>query len=92
MTEKELFAKSTFIDLFKMNEVDRIEREDELYIQAKKLDVEKRFKESMKKYEKLLNDKISIGESGKLPDCKYDIKDYNWGNYTCNVNVCFSGI
>jgi uncharacterized protein (DUF927 family) len=88
MTEEEqLFSKDTFINLSKMNEIDRIEQEDKLFIQARKLGVEKRFKESLKKYEKLLNDKIPIGEGGKLPQCKsYDIENYNWGNYTCNVN------
>ena len=87
MTEKELFSKDTFIDLFKMNEIERIEREDELFIQARKLGVEKRFKESLKKYEKLLKDKIQISDNGKLPQCKkYEIDNYNWGNYTCNNN------
>jgi len=87
MTEEQLFSKDTFINLSKMNEIDRIEQEDKLFIQARKLGVEKKFKESLKKYEKLLNEKISIGESGKLPQCKsYDIEHYNWGNYTCNAN------
>ena len=87
MTEEQLFSKETFINLSKMNEIDRIEQEDKLFIQARKLGVEKKFKESLKKYEKLLSEKISIGESGKLPQCKsYDIEHYNWGNYTCNVN------
>lgn len=86
MTEKELFSKKTFIDLFKMSEIDRIEREDELFFEAKRLNVEKRFKESLKKYSSLLNDKMSIGENLKLPKCKYDIENYNMGNYTCNIN------
>ena len=41
MTEKELLSKKTFIDLFKKNELDRIEREDELFIEARKLGIEK---------------------------------------------------
>lgn len=86
MSEKELFDKQIFIDLFKMNEIDRLQREDELFIEARKLGVEKRFKESLKKYEKLLGDKISIGENLKLPKCKYDIENYNMGSYTCNIN------
>ena len=86
MTEKELFDKQIFIDLFKMNEIDRIQREDELFIEARKLGVEKRFKESLKKYDKLLNDKIPIGDNLNLPKCKYDIENYNMGNYTCNLN------
>jgi len=86
MTEKELFAKKTFIDLFSKPEIDRLEREDELYIEARKLGVEKKFKESLKKYSKILNDKINIGENLKLPYCKYEIDNYNMGNYTCNIN------
>ena len=49
MTEKELLSKETFIDLFGKSEIDRIEREDELFIEAKKLGLEKRFKDSLKK-------------------------------------------
>lgn len=87
MTEEQLFSKDTFINLLKMNEIDRIEQEDKLFIQARKLGVEKKFKESLKKYEKLLSEKIQIGDGGKLPQCKsYDIENYNWGNYTCNAN------
>ena len=86
MTEKELFKKSTFIDLFNLNEIEKIEREDELFIEARKLGVEKRFKESLKKYEKLLKSKIAIDDDNKLPKCKYNIEDFKWGNYTCCLN------
>jgi uncharacterized protein (DUF927 family) len=86
MLEKELFKKSTFIDLFNMNEIERIEREDELFIEARKLGVEKRFKESLKKYEKILKSKIAIDDDNKLPKCKYNIEDFKWGNYTCCLN------
>lgn len=86
MSEKELFDKQTFIDLFNLNNIDKIQREDELFLEAKKLGVEKRFKESLKRYESLLKDKIPIDENGKLPKSKYDIENYVWGNYTCNIN------
>ena len=86
MEEKELFSKKTFIDLFNKNEIDRLEREDELFLYAKKLGVEKRFKDSLKKYEKILKDKINIGDNLKLPKSNYDIENYNMGNYTCNIN------
>lgn len=86
MTEKELLSKETFIDLFNKNEIDRIEREDELFIEAKKLGIEKRFKESLKKYQSLLKEKISINEKLNLPKCKYEIENYNMGNYTCTIN------
>jgi len=86
MTEKDLFSKKTFIDLFNMNEIERIEREDELFIEAKKLGVEKRFKESLKKYQTLLSKKISTDNELHLPKCKYNIENYDMGNYTCTIN------
>lgn len=86
MTEKELFSKQTFIDLFNKNEIERVELEDKLYLEARKLGVEKRFKESLKKYQSILRQKISLEDSLKLPKCKYDIENYNMGNYTCNIN------
>ena len=86
MSEKQLFNKQTFIDLFNMSDIDKIEREDELFLIAKDLGVEKRFKSTLKKYEKILNDKVSIGENLKLPYCKYDIQDYNTGKYICTIN------
>ena len=86
MTEKELFSKKIFIDLLNMNEIERIEREDELFIEAKKLGVEKRFKESLKKYKALLSKKISTDNQLDLPKCKYDIENYDMGNYTCTIN------
>lgn len=86
LDEKTLFSKETFIELFNMSEIDRLEREDQLFLEAKKLGAEKRFKESLKKYEKLLSSKINIGENLKLPKCNYDIANYNMGSYTCNIN------
>lgn len=83
MTEERLFDKKTFIDLFNLNEIDRIEQEDKLFIEAKKLGYEKRFKETLKKYESLLKQKISIDDKLKLPKCKYNIENYNMGNYVC---------
>ena len=86
MEEKDLFSKETFINLFNLNEFDRIEQEDKLFIEAKKLGVEKRFKESLKKYQGLLKEKIPIDDNSKLPQCKYDISNFTWGNYSCNIN------
>ena len=86
MDEKTLFNKQTFIDLYNMGEIDRLEREDELFIEAKRLGVEKRFKESLKKYEKILGQKIKLDEKSKLPKSKYDIENYAWGNYTCGID------
>ena len=86
MNEKQLLSKETFIDLFNKNGVERIEREDELFIEAKRLGIEKRFKESIKKYEELLKEKIPVDGRLNLPKCKYDINNYNMGNYTCTIN------
>ena len=86
MSEKELLSKSTFIDLFNMNEIDRVEREDELFLIAKGLGIEKRFKESLKKYQMILSNKISLDSASQLPKCKYDVESYNMGNYTCTIN------
>ena len=86
MSEEELLSKKTFINLLNMSEIDRIEQEDKLFIEAKKLGIEKRFKETLKKYEKLLNEKISLDNSSKLPKCSYDIENYNMGGYTCTIN------
>lgn len=86
MTEEQLLAKDTFITLFNMNELDRIAEEDRLYLIAKGLGIEKRFKESLKKYQTLLKDKISIGDNLKLPKCKYDIENYNTLGYTIGIS------
>lgn len=91
MNENELLSKKTFIDLFSKNEIDRIEEEDKLFLEAKKLGIEKRFNESLKKYKKLFEDKIIVQEDLKLPKCKYDVSNYNMANYTCNINGITDG-
>lgn len=86
MNEKELLSKNTFINLFSKNKLDRIEKEDELFLEAKKLGIEKKFKESLKKYEMIFRDKIVIDNDLKLPKCKYDIENYNMGKYICQID------
>ena len=86
MTEKELLSKKTFVDLFSKSDIERIEKEDELYIEARKLGIEKRFKESLKKYQDLLKEKITLDNKVALPRCKYNIENYDFGNYTCTIN------
>lgn len=86
MSEEKLFAKETFIELFKLSEIDRIARQDELYLIAKSYGLANKFKESLKKYEKIFNDKMLVGSDLKLPKCKYDIENYNMGKYICNKN------
>ena len=86
MTEKELLSKKTFVDLFSKNEVDRIELENELFLEAKKLGIEKRFKETLKKYENVFKEKMKFGDEINLPKSKYNIENYNLGAYTCSIN------
>lgn len=86
MSEKELLSRETFVNLFSLNEFDKISKENELFLEAKRLGLEKRFKETLKRYEALFKEKISIDESSKLPKSKYDIENFKWGNYTCNIN------
>jgi uncharacterized protein (DUF927 family) len=85
MTQEELFKRETFINLFNKKDLDRTDEENKLYLIAKKYGVEKEFKKTIKQYEKVLKEKISL-EENKLPKCKYDIDNYDWGNYTCNIN------
>lgn len=85
MKEEDLFNKQTFIDLISLNEFDRIAKEDELFVISRKLGVEKRFKESLAKYEKILKSKIQV-EGSELPKCKYDISNFVFGSYVCDVN------
>ena len=91
MNEQTLFSKQTFIELFSKNEIDRIERENELFLQARSLGLEKRFKETLKKYEKVLKNKISLDDNINLPNCKYDVQNYNMGDYNCNMNGITDG-
>ena len=86
MTEEKLLSKETFINLFKQDEIDRIDMEDKLFLEAKKLGIEKRFKESLAKYKAVLGKKMSLDNSLKLPKCKYDIENYNMGSYNCTIN------
>lgn len=91
MTEQELFSKETFIELFKMSDIDRIAREDELYLVAKGFGVEKKFKDSLKKYNELFNEKISL-ETDDLPKSKYDIDNYKYNGYIVTKSGIYSNI
>lgn len=91
MDEKELFSKQTFIELFSLSQIDRLAKEDELRIEARKLGVEKEFDKSLKKYEKLLGNKMVIGKELNLPKCKYNIENYDMGQYNCTINGITDG-
>lgn len=99
MTEEELLSKQTFIDLFNLSEIDQIEREDEMYLQARKLGIASQFKNTLKKYKELLKGSIRFTGELNLPKCKYDLSEYNMGKYNCtkdgitdNQNYKFSYI
>ena len=99
MTEEELLSKQTFINLFNLSEIDQIEREDELFLQAKKLGIVNQFKQSLKKYKEVLKGTIRFTGELSLPKCKYDLSGYNMGKYNCtkdgitdNQNYKFSYI
>lgn len=83
MSEEELLKKETFYNLFTLQGIERIEKEDELYLIAKKLKILKKYNENLKKYEKMFNDKIALEEKTNLPKCKYDIQNMNTGKYIC---------
>jgi len=91
MNEQELFKKETFLELFKLSEVDRIAREDELYLIAKGLGCEKRFKDSLKKYKELFDTKISL-ETENLPKSKYDIDNYDFKQYIVTKNGIYNSL
>lgn len=86
MTEEELLCKETFIELFSKNEIDKIEYESKLLLEAKKLGIEKDFKSYLKKYEKVLANKIVLDNTLKLPKCNYNIENYDMGKYICTIN------
>ena len=86
MTEEKLLSKETFIELFNMNEIDKIEKENELYLQAKKLGILKKYNENLKKYEKICKDKILLDAKTTYPKCKYEIEKYETGKYICKIN------
>lgn len=86
MTEQQLLSKETFIELFNMNEIDKIEKENELYLKAKELGILKKYNENFKKYEKIFKDKILLQAKTTLPKCKYDIQNLDTGKYICKEN------
>ena len=83
MTEKELLSKETYIQLFNMGEIDKIEKENELYLRAKELGILKKYQDNIKKYEKIFKDKILLDAKATLPKCKYDIQSIDTGKYIC---------
>ena len=86
MTQEEILSEKTFIELFNKNEFERIKEENRLFLEAKKLGVEKQFNKTLKKYEKLFSEKISVKDNVKLPKCSYDIENYDMGKYICTIN------
>lgn len=86
MSEEELLAKETFYNLFTLQGVERIEKENELYLIAKKLKVLKKYNENLKKFEKMFKEKMVLEEKSQMPKCKYDIENMNTGKYIVTIN------
>lgn len=86
MSEEKLLSKDTFIDLFSKKDIERIEMEDLLYLEARKLGLEKKFTTSLKKYEKLFSEKIALDNEKKLPANKYELEKFDTGKYVCTVD------
>lgn len=79
MTESQLFADETIVELFSMEGVDRIKRKRELFDEAKKLGCKRDFENYIKEYEKdekKSNSKILPlnAESGAIAAKKVDIE------------------
>ena len=86
MTKEEILNKQTFIDLFQMKPLDQIERENELFLEAEKLGIKSQYKSALKQYRQLLKKNIVVNNPLELPDCKYDLTNYNMGDYTCTMD------
>ena len=86
MTEEQILSKDTYLEYLRKSEVEQIEFENKLHLQAKRLGIDKELKSAWKKYEKAFKGKISIEESNrKLPKSKYNIENYKMGKYICDI-------
>lgn len=86
MEEKDLLSKQTFIDLFNLSDVEQVEKETELYLEAKKLGCLSQFKKTLNQYKQVLKGKIRFNGELNLPKCSYDLSGYNMGSYNCNID------
>lgn len=91
MSEQDLLAKETFYKLLSKSGAERIEEEDKLFLEAKNKGIEKRFKASLKKYEKEFAQKIKLDDTINLPKSKYPIEDYNMGDYSITKDGITTG-
>ena len=74
MTIDEILSKETFIDLFKLSEVEQLEKENKLFAEAKKLGITRQFTSSLKKYKDLYGGKkIRFNGELDLNERKYNI-------------------
>ena len=86
MEEKDLLSKQTYIDLFNLSDVEQVERETELYLEAKRLGCLSQFKKTLNQYKQVLKGKIRFNGELNLPKCSYDISGYNMGSYNCTID------
>lgn len=85
MTKEELLDKQTFIDLFNLPEMERIDRENKLYLEADRLGIKRQYNKALNQYKPLIKKQIAMENQANLPNCKYDISNYNMGQYTCDI-------
>lgn len=86
MNEEQLLSEETFTALFKLDPLEQIKKENELFLESRRLGVSNQFKSSLKKYKEIFKSKFKIGAELDLPKCSYDISNYNMGQYTCTIN------
>ena len=86
MTKEELLDEQTFIDLFQLKPLEQVKRENELFLEAEKLGIKSQYKTALRQYKQLLKKNIVVCNPLDLPDCKYDLSNYNMGNYNCTLD------
>ena len=86
MDEKELLSKQTFIDLLSLDPIEQIDRENELFLEAKKFGILNQFKQTLKKYRDLNKTSFIPGKKLNLPKCNYNIENYDMGKYNCTMD------
>ena len=86
MTEEELLSKQTFIDLLSLEPIEQIDKENELFLEAKKLGILNQFKTTLKKYRAFNKISFFAGKKLELPKCNYDIENYDMGKYICTID------
>lgn len=86
MTEEQLLSEETFTALLELDGIKRINEENRLFLEAKKLGILSQFKSSLKQFKQVFKKDIKFNAELELPKCSYDISNYCMGKYTCTTN------